>query len=227
MIWYPRNNGSTGFLVHSGSSSPFHAPRPGWFLNRLMSCRNCASRCGAVTVAFSRKNGRQCIPYRAAASMYFCSRSSVAGLHCPPVRRKVAPAPANSAMPFFPAGVFPSGGGGVVNPIGKIFFPSITRTWSELITALFASNVWQVRRTRKQQTRFKGQMIADRNPTSQSLVNSVVTIRENKVNPQFQPPPHAVRRGNRSSSSKPDVCRSVKAPTRTVLIAAHTVSPAH
>src|SRR5690242_11391176 len=76
------------------------------------------------------------MPLRAAASRYIRSCLIVASVQRPvPVRRNVAPASASSVMPFFPAGVLPSGGGGRVNPMGKTFLPSITSTMSELITA--------------------------------------------------------------------------------------------
>src|SRR5439155_529388 len=58
---------------------------------------------------------------------------------CAPVRRNVAPASANSSIPLLPSGVFASGGGGVVKPIGNTFLPSITNTWSELMVTLLAT----------------------------------------------------------------------------------------
>src|SRR5882672_173180 len=53
-----------------------------------------------------------------------------------PVRRKVAPASWSSSMAFLPDGVLPSGGGGMVKPMGKTFLPSMMKTMSALMVHL-------------------------------------------------------------------------------------------
>src|SRR6476620_7897517 len=132
MIFAELTIGGMGFLPHSGSSSPFHTPRPGWSLNASMiSLRRSSfflSPCFTPDNSFS--HGAQYMPYLAAASWYCCSEAIHESFHSDfspigPVRKKFPPPSRISSYACLPSGALLSGGGGSVKPITNVFFPLI------------------------------------------------------------------------------------------------------